>query len=96
VTYVSAGAQLHTDDRFAWCPSKKALREALEANPGRVMILTYGLGGHPPVQPEHLVAGTRYQLAGPDPKVSRRWFATLENRDGVLYLDNKAVKGATA
>lgn len=92
MTYVSSGVKVDTDGKFEWCKTKKALRETLASAPDKILVVTFGLGGHSPVAPGDMVAGTRYQVAGPDPERRRNWYATLENRDGVLFLDDKEVK----
>lgn len=92
MSFVSSGVKVDNGDGFEWCKTKKALRETLASAPDKILVVTYGLGGHSPVAPADMVAGNRYQVAGPDPERRRNWYATLENRDGTLFLDGTEVK----
>lgn len=78
--------------RSAYFSTKKALREALVAAPDTVLMVTFGIGSSTPLLATELVKGTKYQVAGPDPERRRNWYTVIENRDGVLFMDQKAVQ----
>lgn len=77
-TYVTAGAQDRDGNRFT---SKKALKEALAANPSEVVFditdaFHEELGDL--LCADSLPADVTVQVAGPDPYTARRWFASVK------------------
>lgn len=70
-----------------YCATKKALREAVKGDPARVLV--YGtsvfgpqFGGAVSDLPE----GTSLSVVGPDPYNNRRWYATIERRNGRIVV----------
>lgn len=67
-------------------PTKKALGAQLAKDPSSVYI--YGTSffepyeGHAHTLPE----GIRFSVVGPDPQTNRKWYATIENKNGKLLF----------
>lgn len=75
--YVTAGAKDREGERF---PSKKALKEALTADPSEVIfditdLFHSELGKL--ICADSIPADVTVQVAGPDPYTSRKWFASI-------------------
>lgn len=87
MTYVNVGARLDTGEgEPARVRTKKALREALAGHPcdvhfdnTSVVIVT---GQQREYRASELPAGYRFQVVGPDPYADRKWYATVELKDG--------------
>lgn len=79
MTYVTAGAQDRDGNRF---PSKKALKQAIAANPSEVLFDRTDTAFHLDLDlqlcADSLPQGVVVQVAGPDPYTARRWFARVE------------------
>jgi hypothetical protein len=68
--------------------TKKALREAVAANPESVML--YGTSPLGPQFEGETAAdcpeGVKLAVVGPDPYTRRNWYATIENRGGKIVV----------
>lgn len=77
MTYVNVGALSRDGVRY---PSKKALREALKADPSEVIFDPTSILG--PITEsicgDSIPQGVKLSVCGPDPYESRKWFATAE------------------
>jgi len=75
--FVNAGAKLQKD--YSDIPTKKALKESLRDNPGNVVIYTTSeLSAKESHNGARLPIGNKYQVTGPNPYTSRKWYATVE------------------
>lgn len=59
--------------------TKKALKEAVQADPSRVQFYCTGLGGEQfNGAVSEVPADTKLTVVGPDPYNARNWYATIE------------------
>lgn len=74
--YVNVGAKSKSDGSAF--KTKKALKEAIAANPDDVVI--YGTSGFSPFtgSADNLEEGVKYSVCGPNPYTDRKWYATVE------------------
>lgn len=64
-------------------PSKKALKEAMKASPSKVTFTTVSpFNGDHTWRGDALPEGEILQPTGPDPQVSRKWYATVQLKKG--------------
>lgn len=74
--YVNVGAQYNADKSDI--PTKKALKDAIKADPGKVYFYpTSDFAGLPGTL-DILEKGVKYSVTGPNPYTSRKWYATVE------------------
>lgn len=87
MTYINVGARLDTGSGAPpRITTKKALRDALRDNPGDVRFDNT----HYPVadwqqkvyRADELPEGIKFSVCGPDPYTDRKWFATVQLKDG--------------
>ena len=79
-----------TDRAGGLFASKAALRRAYDADPGSVRfdsVSPMGTQFNGYVRtPEDLPAGLKLTLVGPDPFTDRRWYGTLEVKNGKVKI----------
>lgn len=81
--YVNVGAMKLADR--SWVPTKEALKALLADEPGEVVFdnTAFGVGpGKRQYRADKLDPQYVYQVCGPDPYQTRRWYATVSVRDG--------------
>lgn len=72
-----------------WCPTKKAMREALVANPASVLFVDTAFG-----QPlksyraDEMPVGLRIYIVGPDPANKRDWYANVVRKENGTHRVN--------
>lgn len=84
MAFINCGAQLDGKD----IPTKAALKRAISDNPDRVFLYgtsTFGTG-ELPTSADKLPEGYKYSVVGPNPYKSRKWYATVERRNGRLTV----------
>lgn len=84
MSYVSCGAKVDGTD----VPTKAALKRAISDNPDKVYLYgtsRYEQGGLP-AHADKLPEGHKYSVTGPNPYNSRKWYATVERRNGRLSV----------
>lgn len=71
-----------------WCPTKKALREALAADPASVLLEDTSLVTKPRhFRGNEVPEGERIAICGPDPHHRRIWYATVMRKaDGTVRV----------
>lgn len=82
-SYVNVGAMKIADR--AWIPTKKALKALLADEPGEVLFFNtaFHVGpGNQDYRADELDPQYFYQVCGPDPYTSRKWYATVVVRGG--------------
>jgi hypothetical protein len=82
-SYVNVGA-VKLADRSPIL-TKKALKALLADEPGEVLFFNTALGlgpGNQEYRADELDPQYSYQVCGPDPYTSRKWYATVAVRDG--------------
>lgn len=74
--YVNVGVQY--DSYGKDIPTKRALKEAIAANPASVYM--YGTSDITPFSgsADKAVVGVKYSVTGPNPYNNRKWYATIE------------------
>jgi hypothetical protein len=75
-TFVNVGAKLYQDRTNIL--TKAALKRLIGENPTYVYL--YGTSDFTPFSGtgNDCVVGVKYQVTGPDPYTSRKWYATIE------------------
>lgn len=78
-----------TDNKGQAFPSKAAMKRALAADPSRVILNSVpSLGGSFYGSATDFLlaglAGTKLTIVGPDPQTSRKWYGTIEVKNGQL------------
>lgn len=66
--------------------TKTALKNAIKANPDIVTFDATALGDAGSVTPNHIPQGVKLSVVGPCPYTSRKWYATVENVNGVIRV----------
>lgn len=88
MSYINVGAKFNMTSEYV--STKKALREAIAADPANVRFyVTDAIGPNAgrTVTANNLDSGVKYTVVGPDPYTSRKWYATVEKRaDGKVSV----------
>ncbi len=75
MAFINVGARLGISD----IPTKKALKDAISANPEKVVLYgTSMFDQDRSYKMDDLVEGIKYTVVGPNPYTSRKWYATVE------------------
>lgn len=67
-------------------PSKKAVREAVAADPSRVRLEATSVFGNEYDGPVSKAPDGRYSFVGPDPYRNRRYYGTIVVSDGKITV----------
>ncbi len=68
-------------------PTKKALKDALAANPANVVLYTTsGFSPKKHIKGTELEVGVRYSVTGPNPYSARNWYATVTIANGKIKV----------
>lgn len=76
MAYVNAGATINGMD----APSKKALKEAIAANPASVHLYDTGLYSEESANADKIREGLTYTVTGPNPYNNRKWYASVTRK----------------
>lgn len=82
MAYVNVGVKKDGLD----IPTKKALKDAIAANPESVYVYSTSTFDSFADTADRLDIGVKYSVTGPNPYNSRKWYATLEK------LPNRTIK----
>jgi hypothetical protein len=86
MSYVNTGALVGSKRP----KTKTALKAALKADPSEVYFdatsFMAPVGGY---SGDEVPSGVKLSVVGPDPYSKRSWYATVENRNGVVVVDPK-------
>jgi len=78
MSFVNVGAKLHGSD----IPTKSALKAAIATNPDKVVLYGTSMFGTfkegDLVKADNLDEQYKYQVTGPNPYTSRKWYATVQ------------------
>lgn len=72
--------------RMHRCKTKKALREAIEADPSSVTLQATSVFGNEYDGPLSRASDGTYYIVGPDPYRERKWYATIIKSNGTLKV----------
>lgn len=84
--FINVGASL--EPRKSDFPTKKALKDAIAADPTKVYIYpTSEFNATIPGTLDIMDKGHKYQVTGPNPYTNRKWYATVEiTQDGRIRV----------
>jgi hypothetical protein len=66
--------------------SKRALREAIAADASKVIFYGTSVSSTYYGRVSDIKDGMTYQVVGPDPERSRKWYATVEKKNGKIRV----------
>lgn len=68
--------------------SKAALKRALSSDPASILFTPTSMLHRGPAsyRPDDIPAGVSLSVVGPDPETSRKWYATVELRNGKVRI----------